>query len=90
MDKVRKRDFAEARKMLEKRGESLLSTAPKMIAGHHFILENGDLRSENSINTGGRRHFTPKEPPRRYNGDSMSGPSPYIAMEIDLHERSPV
>ena len=45
--------------------------------------------SENSINTGGRRHFTPKKPPRRYNEHGMSGSSPYKAMEVDLCVRSP-
>ena len=36
-----------------------------------------DLRSENSIITGDRRHFIPKKLWRKYNADSMNGDSPY-------------
>jgi len=39
----------EARKMLENAAESHLSSAPMMMAGYHFIQENGDLRSENAL-----------------------------------------
>ena len=35
--------------MLENAAESPPSTAPMMMAGHHFIRENGGLRSENAL-----------------------------------------
>jgi hypothetical protein len=45
--------------------------------------------SENSINTGGTRHFTPKKPGRRYNEHGMNGSSPYKAMEMTFAKGLP-
>jgi hypothetical protein len=40
---------AEARINSIYRGESRQSSAPKKMAGHHFIQENANVRSENAL-----------------------------------------